>query len=874
MDTARIESALSRLFHEEGERIVFWNDSEQEFAFALSTIQLEGVNVLRLDQAGALAVKIQVEQTDPTGKYLIYTPAEEPEYEKDWLLDMRLYARSFRADRASILLDQLGLVNQSLRQHIADRRKFFDSKERLRRLQPLVEPSDTEADLDLKMIAVLVRAEQPELLNVLQTVFHAFAESPEEIDLDTEPAVWDQVVRFDLDEPFWRMVKATFGYDEDDPSLRNLLIRLMLTDIAQAIKGEFPPALQSLTLPAAGRSNAIVFLAQWRDSSSRAGSYDHLSEAVAAMVNLEPHVTSARLEDLVDVMTFQVVERKIASALRERVESTVETIHADSIKAIADRRRAGHWVSSSASGAPETPREAFHAVYDALVAAADFFSLRNEHRDGFDYADAASMYHAYEQELYRFDQLYRHFCEAADQAEAAGWNILKSLRGTVEACYVNWFLPKLGLAWGKFFEVGGGPSLLEVWRIDDEVKSQQQFYDRHVLPRLKEAENRRAFVIVSDAFRYEAAQELVRELNGKYRFGAGLSSQLGVLPSYTALGMASLLPHQTLSYKASGEVLVDGKPAASLDQRNGILQSAGGIACRAEELTAKKKEEGREFIGDRRVVYIYHNTVDAVGEASEAKTFEAVRKAINELGDLVKYVLNNLNGTQVIVTADHGFLFTESAPGEPEKSKLDQKPDGTVKAKKRYLIGQKLGGHESVWHGSTATTASAGGEMEFWVPRGANRFHFMGASRFVHGGAMLQEVVVPVITVKLVKGSKVGQTKSKPVTVHVLGAHHKITTNQYRFELIQMEPVSDRVRPITLKVAVYERDEPVTNIESLTFDSGSDKMDDRKKWVRLVLQDRKYDKKTEYRLILRDAETGIEQQSMAVTIDRAFTDDF
>jgi hypothetical protein len=41
-----------------------------------------------------------------------------------------------------------------------------------------------------------------------------------------------------------------------------------------------------------------------------------------------------------------------------------------------------------------------------------------------------------------------------------------------------------------------------------------------------------------------------------------------------------------------------------------------------------------------------------------------------------------------------------------------------------------------------------------------------------------------------------------------------------------------------------------------------------------VLKERPYSKKTPYRLVLRDAETGIEQQSVEVIIDRAFTDDF
>jgi hypothetical protein len=264
-----------------------------------------------------------------------------------------------------------------------------------------------------------------------------------------------------------------------------------------------------------------------------------------------------------------------------------------------------------------------------------------------------------------------------------------------------------------------------------------------------------------------------------------------------------------------------------------------------------------------------------MGETDEDKTFAGVRNAITEIAALVVYVVNNLNGNHVLITADHGFLFTESAPGEPEKSKLAEKPEGTVLAKKRYLIGQQLPEHEAVWHGRTAVTAQAEGNMEFWIPKAVNRFHFVGGARFIHGGAMLQEIVVPVITVKHKKDKSArGDTQVKAVTVHVLGNSHKITANQHRFELIQMEPVSERVKPITLKVAVYDGEEPTTNIETVTFESASDKMDERRTWVALVLQNRQYDKKTHYRLVLRDADTGIEQQSVSVVIDRVFTDDF
>src|SRR5438874_13582927 len=126
-DLNQITTALERLFHEEGHRVVFWNDPEREFQIILSSLQFDGVNVLRLDEVGSLEAKIRIERDEPGGKFLLYAPTEEPDYEDDWLLDVRLYSRSFRADRASIVLQELGLVNQHLRLHIADRRKFFDA---------------------------------------------------------------------------------------------------------------------------------------------------------------------------------------------------------------------------------------------------------------------------------------------------------------------------------------------------------------------------------------------------------------------------------------------------------------------------------------------------------------------------------------------------------------------------------------------------------------------------------------------------------------------------------------------------------------------------------------------------------------------------
>jgi len=231
--------------------------------------------------------------------------------------------------------------------------------------------------------------------------------------------------------------------------------------------------------------------------------------------------------------------------------------------------------------------------------------------------------------------------------------------------------------------------------------------------------------------------------------------------------------------------------------------------------------------------------------------------------------------TVITLTADHGFLFRETPPGETDKNSLGEKPAGTLLAKKRYLLGRNLPENAKAYHGSTAVTAGAGGGMEFWVPKGANRFHFVGGSRFIHGGAMPQEVAVPVIRVQHVKDTgKAAKTKTRTVGVSVLGSNFKITTNRHRFQLIQTEPVGERVKPMTLKVGIYDGDDPVTNVETLTFDSTSPDMNQWKKTVSLTLEGRRFDSKKLFQLILRDAETGVEEARFDVTIDLAFTNDF
>ena len=425
-----------------------------------------------------------------------------------------------------------------------------------------------------------------------------------------------------------------------------------------------------------------------------------------------------------------------------------------------------------------------------------------------------------------------HSYERGDKCDMAGLDVLKSLKKRVENCYSSWFIGQLSLAWDDFLKKDAAECLMDQWKIPS-VTNQYDFFRRHIAPTIEQSDRNRAFVVISDAFRFEAAEALTRKINGKYRLHADLTPMLGVLPSYTALGMAALLPHRTLAFKddSNATVTVDGKPCGSMDQRKAILEGHFGTAVKADDLMSMCKASGREFVKPHRVIYIYHDRIDAIGDkaVSESNTFAAVRQALDELYALISFIINSLNGTRVVITADHGFIYQEKAPEPIDKSTLVSDFPDAVKTHKRFIIGKNLGGSEKLITGSTKTTAHTESDMAFLIPSGTNRYNFVGGARFFHGGATLQEVVVPVITVTEMKGKHIQKSQVRQVGVSPLGSVKKLVTNRPVYKLIQTDPVSDRVHSITLKVSLRDGNDLISNEETITFDSQSSSMDDRQK---------------------------------------------
>ncbi|MBF0398180.1 MAG: BREX-1 system phosphatase PglZ type A, partial [Desulfobacterales bacterium] len=148
-------------------------------------------------------------------------------------------------------------------------------------------------------------------------------------------------------------------------------------------------------------------------------------------------------------------------------------------------------------------------------------------------------------------------------------------------------------------------------------------------------------------------------------------------------------------------------------------------------------------------------------------------------------------------------------------------------------------------------------------------------ARYYHGGAMLQEIVIPVLTVSEMKGKHLEKSEINQVGISLIGTYKKIVTNISRVEFIQTDAVSERLKPRTLKVSLRDGNDLISDEKMITFDSASSSIDERKKSVSLTIKTgQKFDNKKEYYLVLRNADDDTEYDRISLIIDIAFANDF
>lgn len=912
----------------EKSRIVFWQDEDKEFLNQLDELILHTddatpIEIIKLDEVSPFQAKERVELLEPEQPFLIYSSVTPSQPERDWLYDMRLYSESFYADSSAITLNDLGM-RMEFRPVITKYKAFFTNKKRVQRLKKLLPHNATKEELELALIAATLKVETPSFVFILLHQIVQFAELvnisgdfSDEVHSDT---LFIELSKFNLSETFWHFVKEELGYGlEKDPEseiqptplFQDLVVKLLFTECYQALQNSgvneeatvterfndqllpipfdqegkrIPLTQRNVGMNSAERAMVVTVVKNLRERRSMSHAYNILASAVEREFELKNILSLVKEPELLhSVETFEYADQQLIVLIAQ----SIHEISQIELENLITHRLSTHWViNSNAEGKPD-----YASILKAIKAAKQFYALKAKYIDGFHYDSARAMYKAYEQELFLFDTAYREFCDNAIRVAHNGSDILKKtgLVSDIENLYVNWYLHDMAIAWGNHVDA---ENLLDSWKIFG-VGNQYDFYNKQVNQIFNTSQVKRVFVIISDALRYEVAHEISNQINVEKRYKSEIKSQLGVVPSYTQLGMASLLPHDQLTAHLGSKVTykADGISVHGHDNRKKILANKHGLAFKASEVLNWTNDEGRQKIKDSRVVYIYHDKIDATGDkaVSEDHTFAACSTAITEIKQLVERVINRLNATRVFVTADHGFLFKSSDVVDADKTALTVKPQGTIEASKRFLIGSNLPEDDYYWRGNISATANlsvksehninGGDDAEFIVPRGSNRFNFIGGAKFIHGGIMPQEICVPVIKVQQLKTEKqITKNIKERVAVVPLANPIKLVSLADKIELFQASPVGGDYVARELELWIEDPNgKQVSHPQKVMFDSISELQEDRKRLITIMLNGAGFDRTISYKLVMKDITQAKQTkllQSYSVIIDIAIEDDF
>ncbi|MDK2940306.1 MAG: hypothetical protein PWQ51_2471, partial [Methanolobus sp.] len=483
----------------------------------------------------------------------------------------------------------------------------------------------------------------------------------------------------------------------------------------------------------------------------------------------------------------------------------------------------------------------------------------------------------YTERYYLMDYYYRKFYYYHDKDREK--EDLKSTREGIEKLYNNRLLDKLLTRWSELIstEMNGR------WNIEL-IDRQDEFYKLYIKNIINRNDKDKIAVIISDAMRYEVAAELQDVLNKDTRGTVELKYMTGSLPSYTKLGMASLLPHEKLEYR-NKFVFADGI-STEAQNRGKILEkmTPDSIAISYEDLMNIKRDEARERFKGIRLFYIYHDKIDSRGDhsSSEHTVFDAAEETIEDVKKIIEKLTNFQILNNLIVTADHGFIYQRDALENYDKVEMDIFDDDEVDSKKRFVLSTKNLDPMNVHKFNMNYLIKSDTEMFAYVPMADLRFKMKGPNKnFVHGGAAPQEIVVPVLKYSYNRTTDLDRKgiKHGKVGLAVINASRKITSSPFSINILQTDKVTEKLLPRRFKVALWDMDGDeykVSDEKLVIAESTSDEAADRQYKVTLTLTGEVENKVYYIRLIDEDP-TEINKEiidPMPFEVDLLIVDDF
>jgi PglZ domain len=266
-----------------------------------------------------------------------------------------------------------------------------------------------------------------------------------------------------------------------------------------------------------------------------------------------------------------------------------------------------------------------------------------------------------------------------------------------------------------------------------------------------------------DAMRFEMGVELAERLPKTSE--VSVRAAVTALPSITTIGMAALMPGASASFSVveqAGKLgaMIDGSFLPDLASRKKLAAARlpQMIDMTLDSLLGLSQAQLRNKVQSAQIVIIRSQEIDNAGENS---TDRQARRIMNEvLGDLATAIqrLARVGIEDAVLSADHGHLF---ALERDESMRTDAPGGNTVELHRRCWIGR--GG--STPPGCIRVPASALGyasDLEFVFPTGCGVFRSGGDLAFHHGGPSLQELVVPVLTVRT-KAREASQPSAGPI---------------------------------------------------------------------------------------------------------------
>jgi PglZ domain len=254
-----------------------------------------------------------------------------------------------------------------------------------------------------------------------------------------------------------------------------------------------------------------------------------------------------------------------------------------------------------------------------------------------------------------------------------------------------------------------------------------------------------------DAMRFEMGVELSERLPKTAE--VGVRHAVGALPSITPIGMAALQPGASGSFsvveqdgKLGGRIEDTFLPDLPARKKFAAARVPKLVDVALDELLSLQPSKLKKKIEGAQVVVVRSQEIDHAGETGF--TFQA-RQVMDTVIDNLVRAIRKLAAAGVehsVVSADHGHLFF--ATDRDESMRTDAPGGNQVELHRRCWIGR--GG--ATPSGCVRVSAAALGyasDLEFVFPIGSGVFKAGGDLAFHHGGPSLQELIVPVVTIRM-----------------------------------------------------------------------------------------------------------------------------